>query len=94
MQFPLKEIKAIIDNPNFDKYSALEQQVELLELQRKHIDELISYAREIIKTGVNCMSFSAFNKKEIEEFTAKAKKKWGNTAAFISKAIEAYCNNN
>lgn len=82
LQFPLKEIKAIIDSPNFDKHSALEQQVELLELQRKHIDELISYAREIIKTGVNHMSFSVFNKQEIEEFTAKAKEKWGDTAAF------------
>ena len=37
LQFPLKEIKAILDSSNFDPLEALAQQIELLELQYKHI---------------------------------------------------------
>ena len=49
LQFPLKEIKVILDNPRFDPGEALAQQIKLLELRRKHIDELISFAREVQK---------------------------------------------
>ena len=41
LQMPLKEIKAILDHPNFDPAAALEQQIHLLELQKKQITELI-----------------------------------------------------
>ena len=37
LQFPLKEIEAILDNSNFDPQEALAQQIKLLELQQKHI---------------------------------------------------------
>ena len=46
LQFPLKQIKSILDSPMFDQKEALKQQIKLLELQRKHIDELISFARD------------------------------------------------
>lgn len=82
LEFPLKEIKLIIDSPNFDRRAALRQQVELLELRKKRICEIISLACEIITTGVDTMNFSAFNKTEIENFTAEAKEKWGGTKAF------------
>lgn len=49
LQFPLKEIKAILDSSSFDPLEALTQQIELLELQYKHIGKLISFAREIQK---------------------------------------------
>ena len=35
LQFPLREIKAILDSPNFDPAAALEQQIQLLEMQRQ-----------------------------------------------------------
>lgn len=35
LQFPLKDIPIIIDAPDFDRTRALEQQVELLTLQKK-----------------------------------------------------------
>ena len=47
LQFPLKEIKEILDSPNFNQEEAVAQQIKLLELQYKHIGELISFAREI-----------------------------------------------
>ena len=52
LQFPLKDIKRILDAPDFDPMTALAQQVHLLEMQREHLEQLISHAREIQQTGV------------------------------------------
>ena len=57
LQFPLKEIKEILDSPNFNQEEAVAQQIKLLELQYKHIGELISFAREIQTKGVKIMNF-------------------------------------
>lgn len=82
LQFPLKDIKVILDSPDFDTKSALCEQIELLELQKKRLDKIISSAREILNKGVNNMSFSSFDKTELEQFTAEAKEKWGHTSAY------------
>lgn len=82
LQFPLKEIKSILDSPDFNREQALQQQIGLLELQRRQLDKLISFAREIIETGVNNMDFSAFDKAEIEQYKAEVKARWGKTAAY------------
>lgn len=82
LQFPLKEIKTILDSPNFDPSEALTQQIELLELQYRRIGELISFAREIQKKGVKKMNFHVFDKSEIEQYKAEAKAKWGDTQAY------------
>lgn len=34
LKFPLKDIKKILDNPNFDSDKALMEQIKLLELQK------------------------------------------------------------
>ena len=41
LEFSLKEIKEIIDAPNFDRAKALEQQIELLTLKKEHLENLI-----------------------------------------------------
>ena len=79
LQFPLKEIKSILDSPNFDPTEALTKQIELLELQYKRIGNLISFAREIKEKEVTTMSFKVFDKREIEQYKAEAKAKWGDT---------------
>ena len=38
LQFPLKDIKRILDAPDFDPMAALAQQVHLLEMQREHLE--------------------------------------------------------
>ena len=81
LQFPLKEIKAILDSPDFDPMEALAQQIELLELQYRHIGKLISFAREIQDKGVITMSFEAFDKSEIQQYKAEVKARWGGTQA-------------
>lgn len=82
LKFSLKEIKTILESTNFDLSKAIMQQIELLELQRKRIGELISFAREIQKKGVNAMDFNVFSNSEIEQYKAEAKKKWGDTKAY------------
>lgn len=82
LQFSLKEIGNILDTPGFDQKAALEQQVRLLELQRKHLEDLISYARQIQKTGVIPMDFSAFDKTELDQYAVQAKAMWGGTEAY------------
>lgn len=82
LQFPLKEIREILDSPGFDPMDALEQQIKLLELQRQHLDFLISHAHQIQKTGVLNMDFSAFDTAEMDRYAAEAKAKWGKTDAY------------
>ena len=87
LQFPLKDIQKILDNPEFDPMEALESQIKLLELQRKHLDDLISHARKLQKTGGTYMNFKVFDTSEQEKYAAEAKAKWGKTDAY--KEFEA-----
>lgn len=82
LQFPLKEIKAILENPDFDRQQALRQQIVLLELQRKRLGAIISLARKTLVTGVNNMSFSAFDKTEIEQYKEEVKARFSKTDAY------------
>ena len=82
LQFPLKEIKVILDSPNFDPSEAIAQQIGLLELQYKHIGELLAFAREIQSKGVTTMDFHVFDKNEIELYKEEALAKWGGTKAY------------
>lgn len=82
LQFPLEEIRRILDAPGFDPREALEQQIHMLELQREHLDRLIDHARKLQKTGVMTMSFEAFDNSKLEQYAAEAKERWGNTDAY------------
>ena len=73
LQFPLKDIKSILDSPAFDADEALSQQIRLLELQYRHIGELISFAREIQKKGVKQMDFHIFDNDETEQYKEEVK---------------------
>jgi len=82
LEFPLKEIKEILDRPNFNPTDALADQIRLLELRKQHLDDLISHAREIQHTGVISMNFKPFDTTELETYAAEAKAKWGKTDAY------------
>ena len=82
LQFPLKEIKEFLDSPNFNQEETIAQQIKLLELQYKHIGELISSAREIQTKGVKTMNFEVFDTNKIEQYKAEVKSKWGNSKAY------------
>lgn len=82
LEFSLKEIKEILNNPDFDKNKALEQQIHLLELRKEHLQNLIDLAWGIKAIGVKELSFEAFDMRKIDEYAAKAKASWGTTDAY------------
>lgn len=82
LQFPLKDIKKILDSSEFDREKALEQQIDLLCLKKEHLENLIDLAREIKKTGGRPMDFSAFDTKKMDEYAEQAKAAWGHTKAY------------
>ena len=82
LEFPLKEIKRILDSPEFDRNQAVKQQIELLTLKKEHIEDLIALARGIQVTGGKEMDFTAFDTSKIEEYTKQAKESWGDTREY------------
>jgi DNA-binding transcriptional MerR regulator len=82
LEFPLKEIKEIIGNPDFDKEKALSEQIKLLKLRREQIDSLISLAEKLKNKEEKILDFSAFDKTKLKEYEAEAKERWGKTSAF------------
>lgn len=82
LRFPLKEIKAMLDNPAFDPQEALEQQIKLLELQAQRIQQIITLAREVQRKGVDHMDFHAFNTDPLDRYAEEVKARWGATQAY------------
>lgn len=82
LEFPLKEIKEILSNPEFDRRRALEQQIALLTMRKEHLEHLIAFAREIKLTGVKNMDFSVFDTKKMDEYAKQAKEQWGKTPEY------------
>ena len=82
LEFPLKEIREILNSPHFDRQLALEQQIELLTMKREHLTDLIRLARGIKLTGGGNMDFTAFDTKKIDEYAQQAREQWGATPAY------------
>lgn len=82
LQFPLREIREILDSPDFDRKRALDQQIALLQMKKEHIGNLIDLARGIRMIGVKNLDFSAFDTRQIDEYARQAKASWGKTAAY------------
>ena len=82
LEFPLREIRDILDDPDFDRALALEQQIRMLELRRDHLGDLIAFARRLQRTGGKSMDFSAFDNSKLEQYAAEAKARWGKTGAW------------
>lgn len=58
--FPLKEIKEILENPDFDRITAFKKQKELFLLKRNRINRLIQLLERLEK-GEHCTSFKEFD---------------------------------
>lgn len=82
LEFSLKEIKAMMEDPDFDREKALKQQIGMLMLKKEHLEDLIRFARGIITSGGNAMDFKAFDKSRLEEYARQAKAAWGHTDAY------------
>ena len=82
LEFPLREIRRIIESPDFDREKAIDQQIELLRLKRERLENLITLACEIKQGGFTHMDFTAFDKTKLEKYTRRARAEWGNTPEF------------
>lgn len=58
--FSLKEIKEILEKPDFDRVAAFKKQKELFLLKRDRLDRLIQLLERLEK-GEQCMSFKEFD---------------------------------
>ena len=63
---PLKEIKAVMEDPAFDKNEILRMQRKMLVRKKERMERLIASIDEILK-GDNKMDFEVFGKSEVEE---------------------------
>ena len=63
---PLKEIKAVMENPSLDTKQILQMQRQMLVAKKERMERLIASIDDILK-GDNKMDFVVFNKTEIEE---------------------------
>ena len=82
LEFPLKEIREIMESSDFDRNKALKQQIKLLTLKKEHLEKLIDFARGLNRKGVKTMDFSAFDTSKIDEYAKKAKEQWGSTPEY------------
>lgn len=82
LEFPLKDIKAIINSPDFDRGKALEQQIGLLKLKKEHIENLMNFALGIKMLGVRHMDFKVFDRSKLDEHSRQAKELYGNTLEY------------
>lgn len=63
---PLKEIKAVLKNPDLDKNELLKSQQKLLILKKERLERIIGSIDDILK-GENKMDFEVFDKTDIEQ---------------------------
>ena len=82
LEFPLKDIQAILDAPDFDRNRILEQQVEMLKAKAAHLQNLIHLANGIKLTGVKNLKFKNWDPKKIDEYSAQAENLYGKTEAW------------
>ncbi len=86
LEFPLSEIKRILECADYDENKALSQQIRLLELKKERLERLIAFACGIKRIGLKRMDFSAFTTERIQAYAEEAKAAWGHTPQY--KAFE------
>lgn len=84
LDFPLKEIIAILSSPDYDKQTALKEQKRLLTLKKERLERLISALDSALKGEK--ITMTAFDNSEYEAqrelYAKEAKEKWGKTDAY------------
>lgn len=85
LDFPLEEIKMIMENPSYDRAEAINRQHELLRMKRDRLDDLLKLLESEMK-GNGTMSFKEFSddtiNKQKEAYRMEVRERWGNTDAY------------
>lgn len=89
LEFPLKEIRAILQSPDFDRNKALEQQIRLLTMKKEHLENLMAFARGLQQMGGSSMDFSAFDTQKMDAYAKEAKEQWQHTEAYREFSVKS-----
>jgi len=85
LDFSLKDIQAILADPQYDKQEALRRQRHLLQMKRERLDRLLELLEANLK-GEQTTEFKEFDAAEIEtvrrQYADEAKARWGDTNAW------------
>lgn len=82
LAFSLADIDRILKSPSYDRERAIEQQIELLEMKKRHIEGLIKFARQMKEKGADEVSYKALDRSKLDEYEKRAKEQWGDTDAY------------
>ena len=66
LELSLGEIKAILDNPGYDRQQILLTQKEILTRKRNRLNSILELIEDVME-GVNTMSFEAFTKEDVRK---------------------------
>lgn len=85
LEFPLKEIRDIMNNPKYDRTEALRNHKSLLLEKRNRMDQLIRLVEERLG-GQQDMSFKEFSMESIEsqkkQYADEVRSRWGDSDAY------------
>lgn len=86
LDFPLKEISAVLLDPKYDKAKALSNQRELLLLKKRRLEKLIGVIDGAMKGESAMKDFKAFENTDYEaareKYADEVKARWGDTDAY------------
>lgn len=88
LDFPLEDIKRMMDRPGFDVVEALRDQKKLMLLKRARIDGLLNSLDKTIMsiTDDKKMSgeelYDAFKDDDVKQYQEEVKERWGDTDAY------------
>ncbi len=82
LEFPLRNIARVLSEPDFNPQAALDTQIRLLTMRREHLDHLITQAVTLQQKGMEHMDFTAFDRRQQEDWAAQAKAAYGDTPAY------------
>ena len=80
--FALKDIRGILDAPDFDRNRVLDRQIDLLERKRRHLEYITNMARGVRMIGVKYLEFDGFDVNKIDDYAEQAKTLYGKTDAY------------
>ncbi|MDD5935172.1 MAG: MerR family transcriptional regulator [Clostridiales bacterium] len=85
LDFPLNQIKEIMEHPNYDRREALKRQRELLHKKQLRLKKMVHLIDRMMD-GDQEISFHEFDMTEIEnmkqQYVEEAKKRWGETDTY------------
>lgn len=70
LEFPLKDIKYLLEQAKEERQDLLAQQIKLLEWKRSHLEQVITHAKRLQEKGDDYMNFDVYNKTELEQLSS------------------------